>query len=101
MWQVQELIREFASICPHGLGGSGSRFQVCVCAKNLQILLLLLFFDHMRGVTHWWSLIPRLEKGCPTKRSDVIYLKPLPHPHLLKKYNISVINDEVGVNAPM
>ncbi len=85
-----------ASICLPGLSESGSRFQVCLCQ-----ICRSFSFDHIRGVTHWWSLIPQLEKGCPTKRSDVIYLRPLPHPHLLKKYNISFIYDEVGVNPLM
>lgn len=82
-WTWWERIK-ISSVCLH---------QICRSSASFS-------FDHIRGVTHWWSLIPRLEKGFPTKRSDVIYLKPLPHPHLLKKYNMSVINDEVGVNPP-
>uniref|UniRef100_A0AAV2LKP1 Uncharacterized protein n=1 Tax=Knipowitschia caucasica TaxID=637954 RepID=A0AAV2LKP1_KNICA len=56
--------------------------------------------DHIRGVTHWWSLIPPLEKGRPTKRSDVIWnplLSPAPpsRPPPAFNYNILLTNDQL------
>lgn len=64
VWQVQEVTREPPS-CQHGLCGSGSRFRRQIC--RFLLFLPPLFFDHIRGVTHWWSLIPQIEKGCPRK----------------------------------
>lgn len=40
----------------------GANHFKSVSAPNQPTLLLL--SDHIRGVTHWWSLIPQLEKGC-------------------------------------
>lgn len=105
VWQVQGLIRELRCARLHLPAWTWwERIKISsVCLRQIcrsSSTSSSSSFDHIRGVTHWWSLIPQLEKGCPTKGSDVTYLKPLPHPHLLKKYNISVINDEVGVNPP-
>lgn len=74
VWQVHKLFRGAAPCSlPFASRDFVGKIKISsVCLRQIwRSSSLSCSSDHMRGVTHWWSLFPQLEKRCPTKRSDV------------------------------